>query len=909
MTQNIFTGIYGNPFDSLRPKFAAAKRHITNWMHQCGAQLGKLRAKIASVKNDITTWVHQRFNVDKHDDFQSNATSSASTTSASTGTTQYNVTGMSCAACSARVEKAVNAVEGVMSCAVSLLTNSMSVSGTASEDDIIQAVVAAGYGASVKQAGDDDESVLEDTETPKLKRRLIASTILMLVPMYFMGNMIWNWPLPSFMVGNHVMMGWTQLVFALAVMIINRKFFISGAKSMINRAPNMDALVSLGSGAAFVQSTWALIKMMRLAAKGASHAELEPLMNDFYFDSAAMILALITVGKYLEARAKGRTTDALKGLIRLRPNTATLFNNGVETPTPVSKIKIDDIFLVKPGESIPVDGEVIEGTSAVDESALTGESIPVDKNVGSTVSAATINQSGRLICKATRIGEDTTLSKIIRLVSDAAATKAPIARIADKVSGIFVPTVIGISLATFAAWFFGAKQTTSYALARAISVLVISCPCALGLATPVAIIVANGVGAQNGILFKTASALETCGRVKTVILDKTGTITNGTPEVTDIIPANALDADELLRIAASAEAGSEHPLARAITSKANAESLLPLREFKAIPGQGLTANVDGTTIYAGNADFIQQHSTLADEMRNRALTLAQSGKTPLFFADDNRFLGIIAVADTIRKDSPSAIQALHDMGLKVVMLTGDNENTAKAIAAQAGVDDVIAGVLPDGKEAVVKQYQEHGKVAMIGDGINDAPALTRADVGIAIGAGTDIAIDAADIVLMKSRLTDAAAAIQLSRKTLTNIHQNLFWAFFYNVLGIPLAAGAFVPLTGWQLNPIIGALSMSLSSFSVVSNALRLKFAKLVGADTNDAPSDPLTRTISITGMHCGHCSGTVTKALLAIDGVASADVSHEKNRAIVKLKSEDVSNETLTKAIVDAGFEVTKIQ
>ena len=838
--------------------------------------------------------------------------------------TQYNVTGMSCAACSARVEKAVNKVPGVTSCSVSLLTNSMGVEGAAAPQDIIAAVQAAGYGASLKGAGRaapsaaEAEAALEDHETPKLKRRLLWSLGFLLVLMYFsMGHMMWGWPLPAFYTDNHVAMGLTQLLLTAVVMVINQKFFISGFKSLWHRAPNMDTLVALGATAAFVYSTYALFAMTGAQVRGDAEAVMNYMM-DFYFESAAMILTLITVGKTLEARSKGRTTDALKGLMKLAPKTATLLRDGKETVVPIEQVQQGDVFVVRPGESVPVDGVVLEGASAVNEAALTGESIPVDKAAGDSVSAATVNQSGFLKCRATRVGEDTTLSQIIQMVSDAAATKAPIAKIADKVSGVFVPTVIAIATVTTIVWLL-LGHPLGYALARGISVLVISCPCALGLATPVAIMVGSGLGAKNGILFKTAASLEETGRIQIVALDKTGTITSGEPKVTDILPAEGTTEAELLHRAFSLEKKSEHPLAKAILQRAQEENLQAdeVADFHALPGNGLSATLDGQPLCGGNYAFISGRAAVPGALKAQADALAAQGKTPLFFAAGDRLLGVIAVADVIKEDSPQAVRELQNMGLRVVMLTGDNERTAKAIGAQAGVDQVIAGVLPEGKESVIRQLKEQGKVAMVGDGINDAPALTRADIGIAIGAGTDVAIDAADVVLMKSRLTDVPAAIRLSRATLRNIHENLFWAFFYNTIGIPLAAGVFIPL-GLTLNPMFGAAAMSLSSFCVVSNALRLNLFKLRDA-SRDKKIKPIElnvlkeettmeKTMKITGMMCGHCAATVKKTLEAIPGVSAAAVSHESGTAVVTL-SAPVEDATLKTAVEEKGYTVTEIK
>lgn len=837
---------------------------------------------------------------------------------------QYTVTGMSCAACQTRVEKAVSKVPGVTSCSVSLLTNSMGVEGTASSSEIIAAVQAAGYRASVKGAeksdgdGDSalyDESALEDHETPVLKKRLVSSIGFLLVLMYFsMGHMMWNWPLPKFFDGNHVAMGLTQLLFTVIVMVINQKFFISGFKSLLHGAPNMDTLVALGSSASFAWSTYALFMMTDAQVKGNMDAVME-YMHEFYFESAAMILTLITVGKMLEARSKGRTTDALKGLMKLAPKTAVIEKDGVETTVPIAQVKKGDVFVVRPGENIPVDGIVLEGNSAVNESALTGESIPVDKAAGDLVSAATLNQSGFIRCEASRVGEDTTLSQIIKMVSDAAATKAPIAKIADKVSGVFVPAVITIAVITTIGWLL-AGETMAFALARGISVLVISCPCALGLATPVAIMVGNGMGAKNGILFKTAVSLEETGKVEIVALDKTGTITSGEPRVTDIVPAEGITETELLSMAYALEKKSEHPLAKAVLLKGEEMGLsaADVADFAALPGNGLSAKLNGNTIYGGNMNFIGSHVNVPEEMKQKSETLAESGKTPLFFAENERLIGIIAVADMIKEDSPQAIRELQNMGIHVVMLTGDNERTAKAVGKEAGVDEVIAEVLPDGKESVIRKLKEKGKVAMVGDGINDAPALTRADMGIAIGAGTDVAIDAADVVLMKSRLSDVPAAIRLSRATLTNIHENLFWAFFYNVIGIPLAMGLWIPVFGWKLNPMFGAAAMSLSSFCVVSNALRLNFFDIRRSDRDkkiktkshkkEKESKTMEKTLKVEGMMCGHCEATVKKALEALDGVSAAEADHVKGTATVTL-TKDVPTEVLKKAIEDKDYKV----
>ena len=856
---------------------------------------------------------------------------------------QYNVTGMSCAACSARVEKAVSKVPGVASCSVSLLTNSMGVEGTASSAEIIKAVQDAGYGASPKRAGaavasstSADLDALADHETPKLKRRLIASLGFLLVLMYFsMGHMMWGWPLPHWFDGNHVAMGLVQLLLAGIVMVINQKFFINGFKGLIHGAPNMDTLVALGSMASFVWSTYALFAMTRAQVDGNNELVMHYMM-EFYFESAAMILTLITVGKMLEARSKGKTTDALKSLMKLAPKTAALVRDGAEVTVAIADVQKGDVFVVRPGENIPVDGVVLEGTSAVNESALTGESIPVDKAVGDKVSAATTNQSGFLRCEATRVGEDTTLAQIIKMVSDAAATKAPIAKIADTVSGFFVPAVISIAVVTTIVWLLLGHEL-GYALARGISVLVISCPCALGLATPVAIMVGNGLGAKNGILFKTAASLEAAGRTQIVALDKTGTITEGSPRVTDLLPAEGVSETELLTLAAALESRSEHPLAKAVLADAEAKAITPpeVTDFAALPGNGLAAKLDGMDIYAGNAAFIQTKLTLPAALAQQAEKLASEGKTPLFFGGAGRLLGVIAVADTIKEDSPEAIRQLQNMGIRVVMLTGDNQRTADAIGRQAGVDEVIAGVLPDGKEAVIRQLQASGKVAMVGDGINDAPALTRADTGIAIGAGTDVAIDAADVVLMNSKLSDVPAAIRLSRATLRNIHENLFWAFIYNIIGIPLAAGLFIPF-GLTLNPMFGAAAMSLSSFCVVSNALRLNLfdlhstrhdhktaspaaAPVQSAAENNKKSDAeapevktedhtMKKTLKVEGMMCGHCEARVKKALEALPEVDEAVVSHEAGTAIVTLNAE-VADDVLKKAVEDQDYPVTGIQ
>ena len=854
---------------------------------------------------------------------------------------QYTVTGMSCAACSARVEKAVKAVPGVTSCSVSLLTNSMGVEGTASASAIVKAVQEAGYGASPKDAAAETPSAeldaLADHETPRLKKRLIASLVFLAVLMYFsMGHMMWGWPLPHWFDGNHVAMGLVQLLLAGIVMVINQKFFISGFKGLLHRAPNMDTLVALGSSASFLWSTYALFAMTRAQVDG-NDALVMHYMMELYFESAAMILTLITVGKMLEARSKGKTTDALKSLMKLAPQTATLLREGAEVTVPIAQVKKGDLFVVRPGENIPVDGLVLEGSSAVNESALTGESIPVDKAAGDKVSAATTNQSGFLKCEATRVGEDTTLAQIIRMVSDAAATKAPIAKIADTVSGFFVPAVISISVLTTLVWLLLGREF-GYALARGISVLVISCPCALGLATPVAIMVGNGLGARNGILFKTAASLEAAGRTQIVALDKTGTITSGEPRVTDILPAEGVSESELLTLAASLEQKSEHPLAKAVLAYAETETIAcpDVTDFAALPGNGLSARLDGMEIYGGNAEFIATKASVPAELQAEAARLAAEGKTPLFFGGAGRLMGVIAVADTLKEDSPRAIRELQNMGIRVVMLTGDNQRTADAIGRQAGVDEVIAGVLPDGKEAVIRRLQESGKVAMVGDGINDAPALTRADTGIAIGAGTDVAIDAADVVLMNSRLSDVPAAIRLSRATLRNIHENLFWAFIYNIIGIPLAAGVFIPF-GLTLNPMFGAAAMSLSSFCVVSNALRLnlfdlhstkhdrkpKSAALPAAPVQPAAAEntaepvsapvvkednAMKKTLHVEGMMCCHCEARVKKALEALPAVDEAVVSHEAGTAIVTLNAE-VSDADLKKAVEDQDYKVTGIE
>lgn len=858
---------------------------------------------------------------------------------------QYTVTGMSCAACSARVEKAVSKVDGVTSCSVSLLTNSMGVEGSATDAQIVEAVEQAGYGASPKGTATESENdkannsleqlkaaqdALVDRETPKLRNRLIASLIFLVVLMYFsMGHMMWGWPLPEFFNGNHVAMGLLQLLLTVAVMVINQKFFISGFKGLIHGAPNMDTLVALGSAASFGYSVYALFAMTAAQVNGDMDAVMS-YMHEFYFESAAMILALITVGKMLEAHSKGKTTDALKSLMQLAPKTATVVRDGVEQEISVDAVKKGDIFVVRPGENIPVDGEIIDGTTAVNESALTGESIPVDKQPKDAVSAATVNQSGFIKCRATRVGEDTTLSQIIQMVSDAAATKAPIAKIADRVSGVFVPAVITIAIITIIAWLI-AGETVGFALARGISVLVISCPCALGLATPVAIMVGNGKGAKSGILFKTAASLEATGRTQIVALDKTGTITSGEPKVTDIVPDETFfeetgnHAGALLAIAASVEAKSEHPLAKAIMERAKTDEIAvaEVTDFSAVVGNGLTAILAGKMIKAGNLAFVSKFVKVSDDMRAKAVEFSKEGKTPLFFAADDRLCGIIAVADTIKEDSPEAVRQLKNMGIRVVMLTGDNEQTANAIGKQAEVDEVIAGVLPDGKEAVIRKLKKQGRVAMVGDGINDAPALTRADMGIAIGAGSDVAIDAADVVLMKSRLIDVPAAVRLSRATLTNIHENLFWAFFYNVIGIPLAAGLWYPLLGWKLNPMFGAAAMSLSSLCVVTNALRLNLCRVYDPKhdrkatpdrknktdkPNESEEKSMTKTMNIEGMMCGHCEARVKKALEALDAVSEAVVSHESGTAVVTLSS-DISDEKLKETVEAEDYKVTSIQ
>ena len=888
---------------------------------------------------------------------------------------QYTVTGMSCAACSSRVEKAVSKVPGVTACSVSLLTNSMGVEGDVPPETVIHAVEDAGYGASLKgqgaaaqaQSASEAEDALKDRETPVLKHRLIASLGFLAVLMYMsMGHMMWGWPLPHFMDGNHVAMGLLQLLLAEIIMVINQKFFISGFKGLLHRAPNMDTLVALGSGASFIYSTYALFAMTDAQLKGNDTAVMS-YMHEFYFESAAMILALITVGKMLEARSKGKTTDALKGLMKLAPKTAVIIRDGVETKVPIEEVKKGDVFVVRPGENIPVDGVVLEGTSAVNEAALTGESIPVDKAQGAPVSAATVNQSGYLRCEATRVGEDTSLSQIIRMVSDAAATKAPIAKIADRVSGVFVPAVITIAVVTTIVWLL-AGQTFGFALARGISVLVISCPCALGLATPVAIMVGNGMGAKNGILFKTAVSLEETGKMDIVALDKTGTITSGEPRVTDVIPSGGVTERELVSLALSLEKKSEHPLAKAVLLYAKEQQIdaPEAADFQALPGNGLSGTLDGASLAGGSFSYISGHTTVSAQEQASFERLASEGKTPLCFMKNGRLAGMIAVADVIKEDSPQAVKELQNMGIRVVMLTGDNERTARAIGAQAGVDEVIAGVLPDGKESVIRSLKEQGKVAMVGDGINDAPALTRADIGIAIGAGTDIAIDAADVVLMKSRLSDVPAAIRLSRATLRNIHENLFWAFFYNVVGIPLAAGLWYPIFGWKLNPMFGAAAMSLSSFCVVTNALRLNLFKMhdaskdhpmrkraekaankggekaenagavrMGAEDtrsigqtangNETVSKEMkksenqknninmegitmTKTMNIEGMMCGHCEARVKKALEALAGVESAEVSHEKGTAVVSM-SADVADDTLKEAVEAQDYKVDSIQ
>ena len=840
---------------------------------------------------------------------------------------QYTVTGMSCAACAARVEKAVSGVKGVTSCSVSLLTDSMGVEGTADAGEIIAAVREAGYGAALKKGNkgqnarsSSDGDTLEDRETPVLKKRLIASLGFLIVLMYVsMGHMMWGWPLPSFFDNNHVAMGLLQLLLTVVIMVINQRFFISGFKSLWHRAPNMDALVALGAAAAFGYSTFALFAMTDAQVRGDADAVMS-YMHEFYFESAAMILALITLGKMLEARSKGKTTDALKSLMKLAPKTATLLRDGAEISVPVEQVAKGDVFVVRPGENIPVDGTVLEGNSAVDESTLTGESIPADKTVGSTVSAGTLNQSGFIRCEATRVGEDTTLSQIIQMVSDAAATKAPIAKVADRVSAVFVPAVMAIAAVTVIAWLI-AGRTAGFALARGISVLVISCPCALGLATPVAIMVGSGMGAKNGILFKTAVSLEETGKTQIVALDKTGTITQGEPRVTDMIPVNGISEKELLSLACALEKKSEHPLARAINQKAEQDGLTAeeAEQFKALPGSGLTASLDGAVLFGGSYKFISERVRVPDDAKEQSERLSEEGKTPLLFARDGELCGIIAVADVIKADSPQAIKEMRNMGIRVVMLTGDNERTAKAIGARAGVDEVIAGVLPDGKESVIRELKQKGKVIMVGDGVNDAPALTSADIGIAIGAGADVAVDAADVVLMKSRLSDVPAAIRLSRAALRNIHENLFWAFIYNIIGIPLAAGVFIGVLGWQLNPMFAAAAMSLSSFSVVTNALRLNFFRMHDPKrdhkirnklktTTEKETKTMENTLKIEGMMCGHCEMHTKKALEALDGVKTAEVSHEAGTAVVSLEKE-IPDDVLKQAVADQGYRVTDIQ
>ena len=840
---------------------------------------------------------------------------------------QYTVTGMSCAACAARVEKAVSGVKGVTSCSVSLLTDSMGVEGTADAGEIIAAVREAGYGAALKKGNkgqnarsSSDGDTLEDRETPVLKKRLIASLGFLIVLMYVsMGHMMWGWPLPSFFDNNHVAMGLLQLLLTVVIMVINQRFFISGFKSLWHRAPNMDALVALGAAAAFGYSTFALFAMTDAQVRGDADAVMS-YMHEFYFESAAMILALITLGKMLEARSKGKTTDALKSLMKLAPKTATLLRDGAEISVPVEQVAKGDVFVVRPGENIPVDGTVLEGNSAVDESTLTGESIPADKTVGSTVSAGTLNQSGFIRCEATRVGEDTTLSQIIQMVSDAAATKAPIAKVADRVSAVFVPAVMAIAAVTVIAWLI-AGRTAGFALARGISVLVISCPCALGLATPVAIMVGSGMGAKNGILFKTAVSLEETGKTQIVALDKTGTITQGEPRVTDMIPVNGISEKELLSLACALEKKSEHPLARAINQKAEQDGLTAeeAEQFKALPGSGLTASRDGAVLFGGSYKFISERVRVPDDAKEQSERLSEEGKTPLLFARDGELCGIIAVADVIKADSPQAIKEMRNMGIRVVMLTGDNERTAKAIGARAGVDEVIAGVLPDGKESVIRELKQKGKVIMVGDGVNDALALTSADIGIAIGAGADVAVDAADVVLMKSRLSDVPAAIRLSRAALRNIHENLFWAFIYNIIGIPLAAGVFIGVLGWQLNPMFAAAAMSLSSFSVVTNALRLNFFRMHDPKrdhkirnklktTTEKETKTMEKTLKIEGMMCGHCEMHTKKALEALDGVKTAEVSHEAGTAVVSLEKE-IPDDVLKQAVVDQGYRVTDIQ
>lgn len=830
---------------------------------------------------------------------------------------QYNVTGMSCASCVARVEKAVNKVDGVTSCSVNLLTNSMSVDGDVKSSDVISAVEKAGYGASLKgnssKENKTNDEPLKDTETPKLKKRLFSSLVFLLLLMYIsMGHMMWGFPLPSILANNHIAMGLIQLLLTGIIMVINQKFFISGFKALIHRSPNMDTLVALGAGASFIYSVYALFAMTNAQVNNDMSLVMK-YMDEFYFESAGMILTLITLGKMLESYSKGKTTNAIKGLMNLAPKKATILVDNVEKVVPIEEVKIGDIFVVKPGENIPVDGVVIEGESAVNESALTGESIPVDKTVGDNVSGATVNQSGFIKCKATKVGEDTTLSQIIKMVSDASATKAPIAKVADKVSGVFVPIVISIAVITIIVWLL-CGATFGNALVRGISVLVISCPCALGLATPVAIMVGNGVGAKNGILFKNATSLETTGKVSYVLLDKTGTITNGTPVVTDIIPSENYTENDLLSYASSLESKSEHPLAKAVVQKAIDSNIktLDTTDFKSLTGNGVSATINGKTVVGGSVKHISSIANIDEKVIKQADDLATKGKTPLLFVMDNRLLGIIAVADVVKSDSPKAIKELQNMGIKVVMVTGDNEKTAQAIAKESGVDEVIAGVLPDGKEKVVTQYKEKGMVAMVGDGINDAPALTRADIGIAIGAGTDVAIDSADIVLMKSKLTDVSGAIRLSRGTLRNIHENLFWAFIYNVIGIPLAAGVWIPIFGWTLSPMFGAAAMSLSSFCVVTNALRLNFLNIrsskrdrkIKNKTNKKEKNTMTTTLKINGMMCPHCEATVKTALESIDGVTSAEVSHESGTAVVTL-SKEVNEDVLKKAVVDKGYTV----
>lgn len=830
---------------------------------------------------------------------------------------QYNVTGMSCASCVARVEKAVNKVDGVTSCSVNLLTNSMSVDGDVKSSDVISAVEKAGYGASLKgnssKENKSNDEPLKDTETPKLKKRLFSSLVFLILLMYIsMGHMMWGFPLPSILANNHIAMGLIQLLLTGIIMVINQKFFISGFKALIHRSPNMDTLVALGAGASFIYSVYALFAMTNAQVNNDMSLVMK-YMDEFYFESAGMILTLITLGKMLESYSKGKTTNAIKGLMNLAPKKATILVDNVEKVVPIEEVKIGDIFIVKPGENIPVDGVVIEGESAVNESALTGESIPVDKTVGDNVSGATVNQSGFIKCKATKVGEDTTLSQIIKMVSDASATKAPIAKVADKVSGVFVPIVISIAVVTIIVWLL-CGATFGNALVRGISVLVISCPCALGLATPVAIMVGNGVGAKNGILFKNATSLETTGKVSYVLLDKTGTITNGTPVVTDIIPSENYTENDLLSYASSLESKSEHPLAKAVVQKAIDSNIKTpdTTDFKSLTGNGVSAKINGKTIVGGSVKHISSITNIDENIIKQADDLATKGKTPLLFVMDNQLLGIIAVADVVKSDSPKAIKELQNMGIKVVMVTGDNEKTAQAIAKESGVDEVIAGVLPDGKEKVVTQYKEKGMVAMVGDGINDAPALTRADIGIAIGAGTDVAIDSADIVLMKSKLTDVSGAIRLSRGTLRNIHENLFWAFIYNVIGIPLAAGVWIPIFGWTLSPMFGAAAMSLSSFCVVTNALRLNFLNIrsskrdrkIKNKTNKKEKNTMTTTLKINGMMCPHCEATVKTALESIDGVTSAEVSHESGTAVVTL-SKEVNEDVLKKAVVDKGYTV----